>query len=147
MARHAPPRRSARRRSNRLGRAGNLANDKARETSDTVEICSGGDAHCNVTRRQVFAKVGQAMKRKKQSDLKKKVRAYGIGDDVSPEVAEAMVALIEAGASWTVGARGFKAASGVLFGCRRPSLSPGRNPCPRPRASRPLNVPLTLENG
>ncbi|MGB0058394.1 MAG: hypothetical protein WBQ20_16915 [Methyloceanibacter sp.] len=38
------------------------------------------------------------MKRKKQSDLKKKVRAYGIGDDVSPEVAEAMVALIEAGA-------------------------------------------------
>jgi hypothetical protein len=27
-----------------------------------------------------------------------KVRAYGIGDDVSPEVAEAMVALIEAGA-------------------------------------------------
>ena len=98
MARHAPPRRSARRRSNRLGRAGNLANDKARETSDTVEICSGGDAHCNVTRRQVFAKVSQAMKRKKQSDLKKKLRAYGIGDDVSPEVAEAMVALIEAGA-------------------------------------------------
>ncbi|MGA8435861.1 MAG: hypothetical protein WB713_13945 [Methyloceanibacter sp.] len=38
------------------------------------------------------------MKRKKQSDLKKKLRAYGIGDDVSPEVAEEMVALIEAGA-------------------------------------------------
>ena len=97
MARHAPPRRSAHRRSNRLGRAGSLANDKARETSDTVEICSDGDA---LQRHPalIFAKVGQAMKRKKTKRPEKKLRAYGIGDDVSPEVAEAMVALIEAGA-------------------------------------------------